>query len=461
MLSNSLIEMTLHEALSTGADFAEIFCEETKHSSLRMVNGDLDQALSGMDSGIGLRLWRGEQSLYTYGNDLSERGLLELARLTAAALQGHRQLDMTALRRLQFESNHPWQIRFPEIAKSVKVRRLREASDCAKSEDARISQTSAALSESDSRILIANSEGLLVEDERLYIRFRFEAVASSATEKQTGFSGPGARRGYEWFESLDSNALARRSAHTAVTMLTAAECPSGQMPVVIDGGFGGVIFHEACGHGLEATALARHATVFEGKLGQPIASPIVSAVDDATLPNDWGSRDIDDEGTPTQKITLIDQGILKSYMVDRHNGRTLGLESTGSARRQSYRYAPTSRMSNTYIAEGESTPESIIRATPYGLYAKAMGGGSVDPASGEFNFSVREAYLIRDGQIAEPVRGATLIGKGADVLMKIDRVGNHMTMEQGMCGSVSGSIPANVGQPMIRVSQMTVGGRSS
>lgn len=461
MLPNTLIEQTLHEALLTGADFAELFCEETRHHSLRMVNGDLDQALSGLDSGVGLRLWYGEQSLYTYSNDLTENGLLELARLTAAALRGQRLLDMTALRRLQYPSSHPWQIRFTDIAKPVKVKRLREASDCARQEDSRISQTTAALSESDSRILIANSEGLLVEDERLYVRFRFEAVASTANEKQTGFSGPGARRGYEWFDQLDSNQLARQSARTAVTMLTAANCPSGQMPVVIDGGFGGVIFHEACGHGLEATALARHATVFEGKLGQTIASPIVSAVDDATLPNEWGSRDIDDEGTPTQKISLIENGILKSYMVDRHNGKKLGLETTGSARRQSYRYAPTSRMSNTFIAEGASTPESIIHDTPYGLYAKAMGGGSVDPASGEFNFSVREAYMIRDGQIAEPVRGATLIGKGADVLMKIDRVGNRMSMEQGMCGSSSGSIPANVGQPMIRVSQMTVGGRSS
>jgi TldD protein len=459
MINPAMIEKLLDQALSTGADFAEIFCEESRRSQLSMANGEIDKAMSGLDSGLGLRLWQGERCLYTFSNDLTEDSLFELVRVTAAALADPRQETARNLERQLVRSSHPWQIRPSTVAKPEIVRKLRSASDSARAVDSLISQTRASLATSENQILIANSQGLLVEDERLYCRFAIETVASSETEKQTGFTAPGARRGYEWFQELDCDQLAVQAATTAVTMLKAELCPSGQMPVIIDNGFGGVIFHEACGHSLEATSLARKASVFQDKQGQQIASPLVTAVDDATLPHEWGSRDIDDEGTPTRQIVLIKDGILQDYMVDRHNGRKLGLESTGSARRESYRYAPTSRMSNTYIAAGKHDPADIIKSTPSGLYARTMGGGSVDPASGEFNFSVLEAYLVRDGQIAEPVRGATLIGKGADILMKIDQVGNNMKMAQGMCGSVSGSVPANVGQPMIRVSQMTVGGR--
>ncbi len=459
MLKALLLERILNEALATGADFAEVFCEESRRSQLSMVNGELEKALSGLDSGLGLRLWKGEMCLYTFSNDLSEAALLELTRLTAAALQGDREARAETLKMQEHVSSHPFDVRPGLVDKPGKVKKLRDASDSARAYDPLITQTRTGLTELETQVLIANSEGLLTEDERIYSRFSLEAVASSESEKQTGFVAPGVRRGYEWFNTLDSNALATDAARTAVTMLKADVCPSGQMPVIIENGFGGVIFHEACGHSLEATALAKNASVFQDKMNQRIASPIVNAIDDATLAHEWGSRDIDDEGTPTQKIVLIQDGILKSYMVDRHNGRKLGLASTGSARRESYRYAPTSRMSNTFIAAGKDDPKDIIKSTPYGLYAKSMGGGSVDPASGEFNFSVQEAYLIKDGEVTQPVRGATLIGKGADILMKIDKVGNNLKMSQGMCGSVSGSVPANVGQPMIRVSQMTVGGR--
>jgi len=233
------------------------------------------------------------------------------------------------------------------------------------------------------------------------------------------------------------------------------------MPVLIDNGFGGVIFHEACGHGLEATSVAKKASVFADKIGQQIASPIVTAIDDGTLPNEWGSINIDDEGSPARRNVLIENGILKTYLVDYLNGlkMTPPRPSTGSSRRQSYQFAPTSRMTNTYIAPGHETPEAIIADTEYGFYAKQMGGGSVEPATGEFNFAVVEGYMIRHGKVAEPVRGATLIGKGSEVLMDIDRVANNLKHGQGMCGSISGSVPTNVGQPLIRVKQMTIGGR--
>jgi len=252
---------------------------------------------------------------------------------------------------------------------------------------------------------------------------------------------------------------AKTAANMAVTMLHADACPAGVMPVVIDGGFGGVIFHEACGHSLEAAAVAFGNSEFAGKLGQQIASPIVTAVDDGTMPNEWGSSNIDDEGVPTTRLTLIENGVLKNYMIDRLNGRRMNMPSTGSGRRQDYTLAPTSRMRNTFIAPGEHDEGEIIASCGDGLYAKSMGGGSVNPVTGEFNFAVDEGYLIRGGRIDRPVRGATLIGKGAEILKKIDRVGKNMWMAQGMCGASSGSIPTNVGQPMIRVTDITVGGR--
>ena len=231
------------------------------------------------------------------------------------------------------------------------------------------------------------------------------------------------------------------------------------MPVVIAGGFGGVIFHEACGHSLEATSVEPGMSEFAGKLGKQIAAPCVTAIDDGTLPNEWGSENIDDEGSPTTRLVLIENGVLRNYMIDRLNGLKMGMAPTGSGRRESYAYAPTSRMRNTFIAPGSDDEEEMIRTMGDGLYAAQMGGGSVNPATGEFNFAVQEGYLVRDGRITTPVRGASLIGRGSEILMRIDRVGKEMTMGQGMCGSLSGSVPTNVGQPTIRVSRLTVGGK--
>jgi len=297
------------------------------------------------------------------------------------------------------------------------------------------------------------------EDRRVRTRISVGAVASEGNEKQTGSQSPGAKGGYEFIEGLDLKDLGLRAATTAVTMLKAGFCPGGRMPVIIDNAFGGVIFHEACGHILEATSVAKGASVFSGRMGEKIAADCVNAVDDGTLAGEWGSINVDDEGTPARRNMLIENGVLKSYLIDYLNGLKMGMASTGSSRRQSYRFAPTSRMTNTYILPGNDKTEDIIGATEYGLYAKQMGGGSVDPASGEFNFAVLEGYLIRDGKIAEPVRGASLIGKGHEVLLDIDKVGDNFEHAAGMCGSLSGAVPTNVGQPMIRVKEMTVGGR--
>lgn len=459
MLKRASVENIITAALETGADFAELYAERAERASLGMANGRMETAQSGLSCGAGVRLFFGKQAIYGFASDISEEPLIRIARECAAALKGDRLYRRKGWREMALRCVNPIRKLPKDTAKSEKAEYLRLAAEAAKAYSPAVTQTRTGFLEVSKHVLVANSEGVWGEEDRVRTRFTVEAVASSASEKQSGRQGPGGSEGMELFERVNVEETAREAARTAVTMLGAKPCPAGKFPVVIDNGFGGVIFHEACGHGLEATAVARNASVFAGKLGQQIASPLVTAIDDGTIPNGWGSAAMDDEGTPTARNVLIENGILKTYLVDRMNGRKMGAAITGSARRQDYRFAPTSRMTNTFLAAGKSTPEEIIAATEYGLYAKQMGGGSVDPATGSFNFAVLEGYMIRNGKIAEPVRGATLIGKGPEVLWDIDMVGNNLERAQGMCGSKSGSIPADVGQPMLRVSRMTVGGR--
>lgn len=459
MLKRSSVENIITAALETGADFAELYAERTEQGSIGMVNGRVETAQSGLSCGAGVRLFFGTQAIYGYANDMSEKNLIQIARGCAEAMKSSVQHSRKNWRETVRPCINPIRILPKNTAKSQKAEYLRLAAEAAKAYSPSITQTRTGFLEVSKHVLVANSEGVWGEEDRVRTRFTVEAVASSASEKQSGHFGPGGSEGMELFERINVEETAREAARIAVTMLGAKPCPAGKFPVVIDNGFGGVIFHEACGHGLEATAVARNASVFAGRLGQQIASPLVTAIDDGTIPNAWGSSAMDDDGTPTARNVLIENGVLKSYLVDRLNGRKMGAAITGSSRRQDYRFAPTSRMTNTCIAPGKSTPEEIIAATEYGLYARQMGGGSVDPATGSFNFAVLEGYMIRNGKIAEPVRGATLIGKGPEVLWDIDMVGNNPKRAQGMCGSKSGSIPTDVGQPMLRVSRMTVGGR--
>jgi len=347
-----------------------------------------------------------------------------------------------------------------DAAGSYRAKLLRDCDLAARAVSPEITQVRANLTYTDADVLIANSEGLFTGDSRVYTRLYVYAVATKDGDSQSGREAPGAMMGYELFSGrVDAEEAARKAATQAVTMLHADACPAGVMPVVIDGGFGGVIFHEACGHSLEAAAVAFGNSEFAGRLGQQIASPLVTAIDDGTIENEWGSLNIDDEGMPTTKLVLIENGILKNYMIDKLNARRMNMAPTGSSRRQDHTFAPVSRMRNTYIAAGSDDEAEIISSCPDGLYARSMGGGSVNPVTGEFNFAVDEGYLIRNGKIDVPVRGASLIGRGSDILKKIDRVGKRLTLAQGMCGASSGSVPVDVGQPMIRVTDITVGGR--
>lgn len=459
MLKKSVVENILTAALESGADFAEIYAEHTRKHSIQTVNGKAETALGGLDYGAGVRLFLGNREIYSFTNDLSEASLLRMAREGAAVLHGDRIYTLRSWQEMAARCINPVRVLPEGVPGREKADLLLSASAAARAAHPSVTQTRAAYLSVVQQVLVANSLGIWGEETRTRTRFTIEAVASSANEKQSGHLAPGGSEGYELFRRINVEDTAREAARIAVTMLDAKPCPAGRMPVVIENGFGGVIFHEACGHGLEATAVARNASVFAGKLGKQIASPLVTALDDGTIRNGWGSAEMDDEGTPTARNVLIENGILRSYLVDRLNGRRMNAALTGSARRQDYRFAPTSRMTNTFIANGKSTPAEIIANTEYGLYAKQMGGGSVDPATGSFNFAVLEGYMIRNGKLAEPVRGATLIGKGAEVLRDIDMVGNNLMRAQGMCGSKSGSIPTDVGQPMLRVSSMIVGGR--
>lgn len=459
MLNKQVIEDTLTAALQTGGDFAEIYVEDRTNNGIVMIGGKVESTMTGRDYGVGIRIFKGFNSVYAYSNKSDRDSLISTAKKAAAAIEGVVGNISINLNKTSTENINTIHIDPNTVEKTKKVQLMRKAYDIAFNYDDLITQVTVSYMDYNQDIMVANSEGLWKEDKRIRSRIAISSIASKNGEMQSGFFGPGASKGYEFFENLDVEKYAKEASRIAVTMVNAKYSPSGKMPVIIDNGFGGVIFHEACGHGLEATSVAKGLSVFSGKVGQKIASPLVTAIDDGTIPNEWGSFNIDDEGTPSHRNVLIENGVLKGYMIDKLNSRRMNMDITGSSRRQSYRYAPTSRMSNTFIDNGKSTPEEIIANTEKGIYAKYMGGGSVNPSTGEFNFAVMEGYIVENGKIKDPVRGATLIGKGTDILNKIDMVGNNLTHGQGMCGSVSGSVPTNVGQPMIRVSEITVGGR--
>ncbi len=461
MISKQIAIQVLEKCLITGADFAEIFEEDSITNNISVLDDKVQNILGGRDYGIGIRIFKGLKSVYAYTNDNSLNSLLDTAYKAALALGDLKEDKSIILNpKKTFKNLHPIKINPSTVDCKDKIKIMKEAYKSAYDFHSDISKVSVGYLDKEQNILIANTEGLYTEDTRIRTRLMINAIASNETENQTGTQNPGRLMGFEMFkEEVDAEYFAKEAAKTAHIMLNAKNCPAGKMPVIIDNGFGGVIFHEACGHSLEATSVAKGNSVFADKLGEQIASTKITAIDDGTLTNHWGSSNIDDEGTPTRKNVLIENGILKSYMVDKLNARRMNCEVTGNSRRESYKFEPTSRMTNTYIQAGKDTKEEIFKSIDNGLYAKKMGGGSVNPVTGEFNFAVSEGYIVRNGEICEPVRGASLIGKGSEVLMDIDMVSDNVAQAEGMCGSKSGSIPVNVGQPMIRVKSMTIGGR--
>ncbi len=460
MIARSLIEKVLERAMTTGADFVELFAERTRTTSMVMADSRVETVRDNTITGVGLRAFVGTRTVFASTSDVSEDGLMRCAASVATAVGDAKNVPHVCLTERIFPNIHPVKIVPSDAHLGRKVELLRMGDEAAKAYDKRVVQVQSSIMNRDRSILIANTDGLLTTDRNVRTRMGISVIASNGSENQSGFYGPGRLMGLELFdEVVDPRAVARRAAAQAITNLEAVYCPAGKMTVAIENGFGGVIFHEACGHSLEATSVAIGASQMAGKLGQKIANEKVTAVDDGTIPNAWGSVNIDDEGTPTQRNVLIENGVLKSYMIDRLGSRRMNMPMTGSSRRENYTYEPTSRMTNTFIENGPDRNEDIIASIEYGLYAKSMGGGSVNPLTGAFNFAVSEGYIVRNGKICEAVRGASLIGTGSQILQDIDMVGQNLERGQGMCGSASGSVPTDVGQPLIRVSSITVGGR--
>ena len=461
MISKKLAIDVLNEALATGADYAEIFYEDSHSYSLSVENGIVETSSSNLMNGVGLRLLKENQTVYGYTNDLTKKGLISLAQSLRSSFKGERQITVNKLDMIKVKNRNPITKSYDSISREEKIALVKEGiEEIEKLKDPRIVRYIGSFGDVHRSVAIFNSKEKWFKRDTEFGRLAYMIVAADQNGFETAFEGPGCQQSIDYFRTtVKAREVAKKAAKTALMMLEAKECPSGKMPVVIGNGWGGVLFHESCGHPLEASAISRGLSCFTGKEGEMIASPIVSAVDDSTIPQAWGSIDIDDEGNPGTKRLLIKNGKLVDYMIDDYNGRRMNRQGNGACRRQNYKYCPTSRMSNTYICNGSSTPEEIIKATKLGLYAVSFNGGSVDPATGEFNFGCSEAYIIRDGKVCEPVKGATLIGHGDEILKHIDMIGNDLALAQGMCGAASGSIRTNVGQPTLRVSEITVGGR--
>lgn len=454
-----LLEKALDAAMARGADYADIFVENSRRSSINFLDQRVDKVVDGRDCGAGLRIIQDTHSIYGYTNDLREESLLRLAKLVAAAAEEKGQ-ERPAVRLEAQEVAGAFAVgTLAGIAKRQKLPVLVAIDQACRASGPGIKQVDLTMAEATRAFQLATSEGRLLEHTRQYVRLVCTCTAERDGEKQSISHAPGTQGGFDFFTGLDPQSFVEYAAEVALKMAAAGYPPQGEMPVIIGSGSGGVIFHEACGHPLETTAIQKGASPFVGKLGQQVAAACVTAIDDGTQPGLWGSLPIDDEGEPSQRTVLIDKGVLKSYLVDRLGALKTGYARTGSGRRQSYRFAPASRMRNTYIAAHTTSFAEMLASTERGLFAKSLGGGSVTPGTGDYNFSVREAYLIENGRLTRPVRGATLIGNGPVSLARIESVGDQVEHWTGMCGSVSGSIPVTVGQPAIKVSSILVGGR--
>jgi TldD protein len=463
MIDQDTLTRVLGAATRTGADFAEVFVEDKRSTSAGLDDGRIEQVTSGRDRGAGIRVVKGDTTGFAHTADLSEAGLRAAAEAAAAAAsQGGGGVRTVALTRVAATQVNTVEQYPDSIPKASKVELLRRIDDAARSAGASIVQVSAGYGDSRRRILVANTDGVLAEDEQVRALVRMSVVASADTGMQTGFQSAGQTVGFEMFDSVDVEALARDAARMALTKLKARPAPSGALPVVIKQGSGGVLFHEACGHGLEADLVSKGASVYRGRTGELVASPLVTLVDDGTMSREWGAIGIDDEGHPSQYNVLIENGVLTDFMWDYLRARKEGRAQSGNGRRQSYMHLPMVRMTNTYVLNGTEEPDDIVRATDHGVYIAQLGGGSVNTATGDFVFGMTEAYLIEHGEITEPLREGNLIGNGPQVLRDIDLLGNDFAMgNPGTCGKDGQGVPVGDGQPTLRVSSMTIGGTAA
>ena len=456
MLSEESIRRVLGAALSGGGDLAELFVDDRTSSGLQLEDSRIEDVSSGVDAGAGIRLITGDRVAYAYTNVLEEPALLEAAAAVRAGASGtDRGID---LRRVRPELVNPVEIDPAKVDVSEKVDALRAADDSARSTGAAVRQVTVSYVDTHQHVLIANSDGLLVEDDRTRVRIFVQVVAGKEGRIATGYEGPGHSGGFELLTERPAAALGAKAAQKALKMLEAHPSPAGELPVVLAPGTGGVLIHEACGHGLEADTLVKDASVYAGRNGERFASETVTIVDDGSDLGTWGSFGVDDEGTPSQRTVLFDRGVLVGHMSDLRSAKKIGHPPTGNGRRQSYAHLPIVRMTNTYLLPGADDPAEIIRSVERGVYAGTFAGGEVNPATGNFVFGMSEAYMIEKGEITHPIRGANLIGNGPQVLGTIEAIGDDFGRLEGVCGKDGQRAPVTNGMSTVLLSRMTVGG---
>ena len=461
LVERDVLERVIGSALERGGEFAEVFVEDRATSSAVLDQRRVEELSSGRDRGAGVRVVVGDTTGFAHTADLSESSLLAAAQAAASVARdgggGVREISLGPL------ANYPTHaVVLPgDVDKAKKIELLRHADDVARSEGSSITQVQVALGDSTRRFVVANSDGVFAADHQVRTRFNISCVATGDTGMQTGYRPIAGTRGFELLTPDAVGDAARGAARQAITKLAARPAPSGDLPVVLAGGSGGILFHEACGHGLEADAVMKQASVYAGKVGQQVASPLVTLVDDGTVVGEWGYLAVDDEGRPGARNVLIENGMLTDYMWDLLRARKEGRGSSGNGRRQSYQHLPMVRMTNTYLLAGDADADEIVAQTPYGVYVAQLGGGQVNTATGDFVFGMTAAFLIEDGQITSPLRDCNLIGNGPEVLQRVDAVATDFSMMPGTCGKDGQSVPVGTGQATMRLSSVTIGGTAS
>lgn len=463
-VSLQLIERILSQALHRGGDLAELFFEQTESTRVFFEQARVDKIIHGKDQGVGLRILFDGKSVYGYSTDLSEEALLRLADSLSMAIPQAQKVQkpkrdwvlahQSASEIAQYEiqgSPRKW-----PLAQKIDV--LKDMDQAAHIVLPSARQVSSVWLDSLRKILVANSDGLLAPDSKTYLQLMCQVVGEKEGRVESAYESRGGFVGVEFLTHTPPSQIAQEAAARVKLLLDAQPAPSGSMPVVIAADAGGTMIHEAVGHGLEADLACHGLSVYQNKLGQQVASSLISVIDDGTLVEKRGSYRFDDEGTPSQKTTLIENGVLKSYMVDRLSAMKFDLMTTGNGRRESFRHKPIVRMTNTYIAPGQDDPAAILKETQWGVFVKSMGGGQVNTVTGDFVFAVTEGYLIHEGQLTQAIRGATLVGNGPQVLMEVDRLGNDLGFSTGTCGKDGQGAPVTDAQPTLRIPRLTVGG---
>jgi TldD protein len=462
VIETPVVERVLSSALQHGGDFAEVFAEDRSTSSAMLDDGRVEELSSGRERGAGIRVVSGETTGFAHTADLTEEGLLRAAEAASAVARsgagGTRSVGVGPLGDQTHGSGGGASGPRTAGTKADALSLLRRADEAARASGGAISQVQAACGSSRRQVLIANSDGLLAGDRQARTRFTVSCVATGDTGLQTGYESAARTLGFEMFDEVSVEELAEMAAKRALSKLAARPAPSGELPVVLAGGSGGILFHEACGHGLEADHILKDASVYTGMVGHQVASPLVTLVDDGTIGSEWGTFGVDDEGRPAQRNVLIDHGVLTDYLWDYLRARKEGRVSSGNGRRQTYQHLPMVRMTNTFLLAGEEDADEIVAQTPRGVYVAKLGGGQVNTTTGDFVFGTTEAYLIEGGKLTEPLRDANLIGNGPEILKRIDAVATDFAMTPGTCGKDGQSVPVGCGQATMRLTGVTIGG---